>query len=205
MKDPYQVLGITPNATDEQVKTAYREMAKKYHPDNYADSTLADFAKEKMAEINEAYDTILEQRKKGYSSQNSNDPFDVTGATHSRTGSYQYSNYRDVRSLIANNRLDDADQILNGVPVPRRDAEWYFLKGMVFSRRGWVEQAYTHFQTACTMDPSNSEYAAAARQTQGQRQGNYGGYNTMGNGCTACDICTGLAMADCCCECLRCC
>ena len=59
MKDPYQILGIDRNATDEEVKTAYRNMARKYHPDSYGDNPLADLAEEKMQEINEAYDSIL--------------------------------------------------------------------------------------------------------------------------------------------------
>ena len=65
MTDPYKVLGVSPNATDEQVKSAYRELAKKYHPDNYANNPLADLAQEKMQEINQAYDTIMAQRKRG--------------------------------------------------------------------------------------------------------------------------------------------
>ena len=51
MTDPYKVLGISPNATDEQVKAAYRELAKKYHPDNYANNPLSDLAEEKMQEL----------------------------------------------------------------------------------------------------------------------------------------------------------
>ena len=58
MKDPYAVLGVSPNASDEEIKNAYREMARKYHPDNYADNPLSDLAGEKMKEINEAYDQI---------------------------------------------------------------------------------------------------------------------------------------------------
>ena len=54
MTDPYKVLGISPNATDEQVKIAYRELAKKYHPDNYANNPLSELAEEKMQEINQA-------------------------------------------------------------------------------------------------------------------------------------------------------
>ena len=63
MSDPYKVLGVSPNATDDEIKTAYRELAKKYHPDNYAESPLADLASEKMKEINEAYDTIMNDRR----------------------------------------------------------------------------------------------------------------------------------------------
>lgn len=65
VNDPYKVLEISPEATDEEVKTAYREMARKYHPDNYANNPLSDLAQEKMQEINEAYDTIIRMRKQG--------------------------------------------------------------------------------------------------------------------------------------------
>ena len=67
MRDPYTVLGVSPSATDEAVKKAYRELARKYHPDNYQNNPLADLAEEKMKEINEAYDTITKQRSSGYS------------------------------------------------------------------------------------------------------------------------------------------
>ena len=58
MTDPYKVLGVSPNASDDEIKAAYRQLAKKYHPDNYANNPLADLAEEKMREINEAYDMI---------------------------------------------------------------------------------------------------------------------------------------------------
>ena len=65
MNDPYSVLGITPEATDEEVKQAYRALARKYHPDNYQDNPLADLAEEKMKEINEAYEAITKMRAGG--------------------------------------------------------------------------------------------------------------------------------------------
>ncbi|MCD8332320.1 MAG: DnaJ domain-containing protein, partial [Oscillospiraceae bacterium] len=62
MSDPYQVLGVKSDASDEEIKRAYRELARKYHPDNYQNNPLADLAEEKMKDINEAYDAIINQR-----------------------------------------------------------------------------------------------------------------------------------------------
>ena len=64
-KNPYEILGVSENATDEQIKNAYRELAKKYHPDSFEDSPLVDLAKEKMQEINDAYDEIQRLRREG--------------------------------------------------------------------------------------------------------------------------------------------
>ena len=65
MNDPYSVLGVKPDASDQEIKKAYRELARKYHPDNYVDNPLADLAEEKMKEVNEAYEAIQKQRSGG--------------------------------------------------------------------------------------------------------------------------------------------
>ncbi len=192
MTDPYTVLGIPSTATDEQVKNAYRELAKKYHPDNYADNPLADLAVEKMKEINEAYDQIMSSRKAGSS-----------GRRSSTSGGYTASSFPDIRKLVQLGRVEEAQELLDGVPPERRDAEWYFLNGSVLYRRGWFDEAYTSFCTAVNKDPSNAEYRAALNQLQRQRAGGFGGYHTGTNSteCTGCDICTGLLCADLCCNC----
>lgn len=201
MTDPYKVLGVSPSATDEQVKEAYRNLAKKYHPDQYTDSPLKDLADEKMKEINEAYDAITAQRKAG----NQRGGYAYSGG-YNPVGNNANSGFSDVRSLIMAGRIADAEQILNGVPPERRNAEWYFLKGSVLYRRGWLEEAKDHFSRACQMDPGNGEYSSALNQAMSQGSGMYGGYNPHGSmnagGCNSCDMCSSLICADCCCECM---
>ena len=70
-KDPYKILGVSPTASDAEIKSAYKELVKKYHPDQYQDNPLADVAEEKMSEINAAYDQIMTSRRGGGSSYNS--------------------------------------------------------------------------------------------------------------------------------------
>ncbi len=191
MKDPYQVLGVDRNATDDEIKTAYRNLARKYHPDSYGDNPLADLAEEKMQEINEAYDSIMATRKSGKKGGTG------YGATNSGP-----TNFPEVRTLINQNRLEEAQELLDGTPVQNRTAEWYFLNGTVLYRRGWFDMAYTSFATATRMDPSNPEYRNAFNNTQryaGRQSHNpYRTYNT--NNCSACEMCQALACADCCCE-----
>lgn len=202
MKNPYEVLGVSMNATDEEIKTAYKNLAKKYHPDNYTDSPLADLAEEKMKEINEAYDTIKDQRRNGTSGGYAGG---VSGGYANGAGygaNTTRSSYPDVRRYIMNGRLDDALELLNGVPEGTRNAEWYFLMGMVYSRKGWSDQAYNYFQRAYQMDPGNAEFANAFNAVNNRRTYSNPGYNTGDNmGCSACDICTGMMCANCLCNC----
>ena len=192
MNDPYAVLGVSRSSTDEEIKDAYRKLARKYHPDNYADNPLSDLAGEKMKEINDAYDMIMNERRgagSGDAGSNASGP----------------SAFPDVRSLINRGMLEQAQELLDGVPAASRNAEWYFLNGTVLYRRGWFDQAYTSFATACRMDPSNGEYANAmnnaSRQAGAQYNNPYRSYVGQ-SGCSACDVCQGLICADCCCECM---
>jgi molecular chaperone DnaJ len=195
MTDPYKILGVSQNATDDEIKTAYRNLAKKYHPDNYGDNPLADLAMEKMKEINEAYDQVEKMRQGGANKQ---------GSSYQGSNGYSNSNLKGVRDMISEGRLAEAQALLDKIPTSERIAEWYFLRGSIFYKSGWINEAYNYFQTAYNMEPSNSEYSEAFARIQGQMNGQgvggFNGYN-RGNqqGCNGCDICTGLMCADCLC------
>ncbi|MFI3140986.1 MAG: DnaJ domain-containing protein [Clostridia bacterium] len=192
MRDPYDVLGISRSANATEIKAAYRKLAKQYHPDRYINSPLAESANAKMQEINEAYDAIISgnagNSHQGYSAQSNSN-----------------INYQVVENYIATNRFDDAELELDRVTENARDAHWYYMKGKVNYSRGWSDQAFTYYSTAYKMNPQNDQYKYAYQNLKTQRSGGFRTQETpkqQGNGCSSCDVCTGLLCADCCCECM---
>ena len=202
MNDPYSVLGVSPNASDEEIKKAYRELARKYHPDNYQNNPLADLAEEKMKEINEAYETITKQRSGGGGSYQR--PSGGYGG-QSYGGGYQYRSSTaaapptlptpSVRNLINSGDLGTAERLLN--EVPQKNGEWYFLSGSIAYRKGWLDEAMQNYSLACQMDPGNMEYrqALAMMQQGGQAYRPYG----YSGGMDGLDCCTSLLCLNCLC------
>jgi len=195
MRDPYSVLGVDPGASDDEVKKAYRELARKYHPDNYQDNPLADLAEEKMKEINEAYDSITKSRSGGggYQSQQSyQSGYQGQGYQRAQGGAGAYV---QARQYISAGNLDGAEQLLQG---QNRTAEWYFLMGSIAYRRGWLDEARQNYQIACRMEPGNMEYRQALGMMQ---QGGYAyrGGDMTGTNCDALDCCTTMMCLNCLC------
>lgn len=195
MRDPYQVLGVPSTATDEEVKKAYRNLAKKYHPDNYHDDPLADLAQEKMKEINEAYEAIQKQRSGGggYQQQSSG------GYRQQQQYSSSSSNnptFARVRSMINLGDLNAAERLLQ--EVPQRSGEWYFLMGSIAYRRGWLDEAMQNYNLAVQMEPGNMEYrqALAMMQRGGQAYRPYG----AAGGMDSLDCCTTMLCLNCLCN-----
>ncbi len=190
MKNPYEILGLTSSATEDEIKNAYRLKAGEFATDS-----------KRMEEINWAYDTIIMLR-------------------HSEGGtSYSYNSgsnddLGDIRAKLNAGRIDDAEMLLDGIPHQRRSGEWYFLKGSIHQRRGWLESAAECFQKASEAEPSNDEYQKAYNNVINARNGNFRfeRESERNKGCcdSPCKICSGLICADCCCECfggdlIRCC
>lgn len=205
MNDPYQILNVDPNASDEEVKKAYRNLARKYHPDNYHDNPLADLAQEKMKEINSAYEEIQRRRSgvqsggSGYGGARSSGYGYGYGAGYGSAGGS--SALQQVRLAISRGDIARAEGLLNA--IGDHNAEWNFLKGTVCYRRGWMDQAKRYFETACQMEPGNAEYARALAMMSesGYRPEGYRTVSTAdcGDGycaklCTAAVCCNALGM-----------
>ncbi len=197
MKNPYEVLGIPENANEELVKQAYKELARKYNEDSYSNGPLSGIAQKKMQEVNDAYDSIIMNRGGSFGSGNYQSP----GGDNYQYNKQPRSEYQDIRATIQSGRIDDAETLLDGIPPGIRSAEWYFLKGTVHNRRGWLEEAIKNYQIACNMDPTNNEYSAALKSINKSRSGGFRTERSNDSGCSGCDICTGLICTDCCCEC----
>lgn len=202
MRDPYQVLGVPSTATDDEVKKAYRNLARKYHPDNYHNNPLADLAQERMKEINEAYEEIQSQRKRassGSAGSGYGTSYGGAGYGGGYAGYQAYTGpYQRVRMAIQQGNLNLAEELLNA--MQDHNAEWNFLKGAVCTRRGWMDEAKRYYQTAVQMDPGNAEYQRALDMAEG-RQTAYrpDGYGPVSTGSCHMNPCLPLCLALSCC------
>lgn len=193
MNDPYQVLGVPESATDDEIKRAYRELARKYHPDNYHDNPLADLAQEKMKEINAAYEEINKRRSGG----------GTRNAAASGGYGYGYGSYRStsgssvlqqVRIAIQTGDLSRAEALLAN--YSDHNAEWNFLRGAICYRRGWMDEAKRYYQTACQMEPGNAEYAEALEYMEnGTRRAYRPGSEMFGTEACSSNLCLPLCCA----------
>ena len=195
MQNPYEVLGIKEGASQEEIKAAYREQVKKYHPDKYQNNPLQDLAEEKLQEINEAYETLMKNNGSGAGNYQS-----YSGGVRNN-GQAQNPEFAEIRRMIDRGNLPGAEAALSRGRT--RNAEWFFLNGMIALRKGWYDEAVNQVQTAMSMDPSNMEYRNAMNSIMasgaGYRTNSYGrGYNSNDELCRMLQCyCCADALCDC--------
>ncbi len=209
--DPYKVLGVSPDASDEEIKRAYRQLAKKYHPDLNPGDTVA---AKKMQEINAAYEQIKNPEKSqpagggyggGYGGYTQYDPFGGFGG---------YGGYQQQRQNTGDNTYQQAafnyirygryQEALNTLEnSAQRDARWYYLSALANDGLGNQVTALEHIRRAVSMDPDNQEYLSALNEieyggsTYRQRAGGYRGFEMRGSPCANLCLCY-LAQLFCC-------
>ncbi len=194
--DPYKVLGVSPNATDEEIKKAYRRLAKQYHPDkNPGDAEAA----RKMQEINEAYDQIKNpdkgRQRPGYG-----------GFNYDYYGSQSDGGDSSIRAAVHYLRFGRFREALNALDsCSKHNARWYAVSAIANDGLGNQVTALEHIRRAVSMEPDNMEYLQILEQIENggfvyrQTAGNYRGFTIGGNPCTSLALCYCAQMF--CCRC----
>ncbi len=202
--DPYKVLGVSPDASDEEIKRAYRKLAKKYHPDlNPGDAEAA----KKMQEVNAAYEQIknpekAQQQNAGGYGYGGYDPFGGYGQQRTYTNrqsgdQYQQAAYQYIRF----GRYQEALNTLNS--STERNGQWYYLSALANNGLGNQVTALEHIRRAVSMEPDNYEYQRVLDQIEHggaayrQQAGNFRGFEMRGDPCMNMCLCY-IAQMFCC-------
>lgn len=226
MPNPYEVLGLRGDATDEEVTQAYRKLAKKYHPDlNPGDKN----AEEKMRQVNAAYEQIREQKHGGATYEQDDGSYTRDSGQYS--GGYGYGGYGgdpfqgfgfDFEDFFGGGQRQQQDateysqivQLINSGQynqallalsrIQDRAAEWYYYSAIANAGTGNRVTALNHARTAVRMEPGNAEYQRLLSQFeqgsfQYQQTGRRYGYNMSNMGSTMMRLCLAqLACLTCC-------
>lgn len=208
MRDPYQVLGISRNATEEEIKKAYKTLSRKYHPDANINNPNKDKAEEMFKEIQQAYQQIMKERTEGYRYQGSGyGSFGGFGGNYqSNSTGYEEDSYlRAAGNYIRNGYYKEARTVLDGMPERTRNARWYYYSAIAHAQLGNQVAALEHAKRAQALEPGNSDYRNLVYQFENggtwytQRQYAYGQpYTGGGNLCLKlcianmiCNMCCG--------------
>lgn len=211
MFDPYSILGVSRDASDEEIKKAYRKLSRKYHPDANINNPNKDQAEEKFKEIQQAYDQIMKEREYGSSGNygyGGNTGYGGFGGFGGYGGSQSNSGYQDeeaIRRQAASNYVQsghyqEAMNVLSS--LKERNAQWYYLSAVANMGLGNNVNAMNHNREAVRLEPDNMQYRMMLQRMEGggswyqEQQNPFGGMPTAGN-----DLCMKCLMANLACSC----
>jgi len=219
MRDPYSVLGVSPTATDDEIKKAYRALAKKYHPDVNNGSPEAE---KRMKEVNEAYSAVMKMRREGstasseggfggyggyggYGSCGGYGGFSGAGYGEGQSDPYENNTHMQAaRNYIRSGHYHEALNLLEG--MQERGAEWYYLSGEANLGLGNRIAALNYARQAVAMNPNSFEYRALLNRVEGnthfyQTGGQTGGFSMPTTMCSnpILTCCLANMLCNCCC------
>ena len=198
MNNPYEVLGVPRTATNDEVKKAYRQLCKKYHPDSYVNNPLADLAEEKFKEVQTAYEQIMKERENGGYSYDSNGQ----SRTQATGGNQETVELQAARNYINARRFREALNVLAN--IGNRSAMWYYYSAIAHSGLGNNVAALEHARRAAALEPDNMSYRSLVQQFESggtwyeQRQATYG-YPSFGGGSMCLRMCIANMICNMCC------
>ena len=194
--NPYEVLGVSRNASIDEIKRAYKELSRKYHPDSYVGNPLSSLAEEKFKQVQEAYDAIMKEK---------NGDFNYTD-NYKNSGYYngESSEMAEVYNLLGRRAYSQALSLLDS--MPNRNAKWYYYSAIAQVGLGNNLRGMEYARMAVSMEPNNIEYQNLVNRLsfQGNRYGEVrnvyrGGRSGFDD---ASDLCCKLWLADSLCECM---
>lgn len=207
MLDPYSILGVSRDASDEEIKKAYRKLSRKYHPDANINNPNKDKAEEKFKEIQQAYDHIMKERE--YGSAYGNEGYGSFGG-FGGYGSQSSAGYQDEEAMrrqaasnyIQNGHYQEAMNVLSS--LSNRNGQWYYLSAMAHMGLGNNVNALNHIREAVRLEPDNMQYRMAMQRMEGggtwyQEQQNPFGGMTMGGDSMCMKLCLANMICNLCC------
>lgn len=204
MLDPYSVLGVSRDASMDEIKKAYRNLSRKYHPDANINNPNKEQAEEKFKQVQQAYDQIVREREQGASRDS------WYGGFGSQGGYQTQDDQRSMEMRAAANYINaahyrEALNVLNR--MQERNGEWYYYHAVASAGAGNTANAMEDARRAVELEPSNMQYQRLYQQLQsgGQWYRNMGsgyGYERSGDGigncCCQC-LCMNMLCPGCCC------
>lgn len=160
MKDPYQILGVSHNASEDEIKKAYRKLCRKYHPDLNMDKPNADEYEARFREIQSAYQEIMDQRQ----GKNGDNDFFGRNNYHTSNDDEDSMHKKAAINFVQNRRFAEAVNVLNS--IKNRDAEWYYISAVAQSGMRNDVMALQYARTAANMEPGNVQYQMLLRQLE---------------------------------------
>ncbi|MDD6208300.1 MAG: DnaJ domain-containing protein [Clostridiales bacterium] len=201
MTDPYQVLGVSRNASEDEIKKAYRKLSRIYHPDANVNNPNKDAAEEKFKEIQQAYQQIMKEKEQGSSYSYGNAYGSSYGSSYSGSyGSSRSSQSEDplftaAQNFIQSSSYKEALVVLDMLSQKGiQNAKWYYLSAMAHAGLRENAMALQHAQKAAAMEPGNLSYQMLAQRLSSgngwyqQRQSSYD-YDTYYSGDTCMKLC----------------
>lgn len=140
MQENYKILGITENASDEEVENAYKTIKERYMKERFCEGEVGNEAARNLTKIESAYSEIIEDRK-----------------IHKTTHDGETKDFSEIEKLIKSGNISEAQIKLD--EINERDAEWHYLQSVVFYKKNWINESKKQLEIAMNMDPHNTKYA----------------------------------------------